>query len=310
MTTGVLAMTYGTPASASDLERFYTDIRGGRRPTPEQLSSLRARYEAIGGISPLNVRTADQIHALGEALEHRAPHRYLVASASKHAPPQIEPAVKELAGLGVERIIGLVLAPHYAQMSIGEYARRLTSSAESVGVRHSMLERWGSEPVLIDLLADRVADELARASSPGRSVVIFTAHSLPTKNMISGDGYPSEVAETAALIASKLELRAYEVAWQSAPRTPEPWLEPTLAHVLDRAAADGAQSVVVCPVGFTSDHLEVLYDLDVEAAAHCRAAGLEFHRTASLNAEPRLFDALARRVIAIAEDDGRAATTP
>lgn len=299
MTTGVVVMTYGTPSGPDDVERFYLDVRRGRPPTPEQLGDLKRRYDAIGGTSPLNARTAAQLAALQEELEVLEPGAYVVAYGAKHSAPTIEAAVAELAGRGVTDVVGIVLAPHYSRLSVGEYLERAAERCAELGLACGFVRHWHDEEALIAALAARVRS--ATASLPptrGEIEYCFTAHSLPERILADGDPYPDELAETARLVAGRLELAHYRVGWQSAGRTPEPWIGPDILVMLRELAAQGFGGVVVCPAGFTADHLEVLYDLDIEAAQLAGELGLAFTRTASLNDDRAVFAALAQRVVA------------
>ncbi len=271
-------MAYGTPATPACIEAYYTHVRRGRPPAPEQLAELEARYAAIGGTSPLLERTQAQARGLAAALGPG--HR--VELGMKHAAPFIEDGVAALRDAGAEELVGLVLAPHYSRLSVGEYAARA-----GAGVR--VVESWHLEPGYLDLLA-RFVGEVA---TPG-SEVVFTAHSLPSRILDEGDPYPAQLHETAAAVAQRADLARWSVAWQSAGRTAEPWIGPDILEVLRaRAGEGGAGHVVVCPAGFTSDHLEVLYDLDVEAAALAAELGLGFARTRMPNDDPQLCATLA-----------------
>jgi ferrochelatase len=302
MTAGVVVMAYGTPGRLEDVEAFYTDVRRGRPPSAEQLEQLVARYRAIGGVSPLNERTAAQVAGLAAQLEARQPGGFAVAYGAKHAEPRIEQAVEALAGHGVDRLVGLVLAPHYARLSVGEYLERAATTAGAAGLAFAGIEHWHDEPALVAVLAERVADERARlVAAVGEPVeVVVTAHSLPERIVSTGDPYPAQLAETARLVAAAAGLDHHGVAWQSAGRTADTWLGPDILEVLRTLAAQKVAGVVVCPAGFTSDHLEVCYDLDVEARALAERLGLGFARTASLNDEPRVLAALAARVADVA----------
>ncbi len=302
MTAGVVVMAYGTPGRLEDVEAFYTDVRRGRPPSAEQLEQLVARYRAIGGVSPLNERTAAQVAGLAAQLEARQPGGFAVAYGAKHAEPRIEQAVEALAGHGVDRLVGLVLAPHYARLSVGEYLERAATTAGAAGLAFAGIEHWHDEPALVAVLAERVADERARlVAAVGEPVeVVVTAHSLPERIVSTGDPYPAQLAETARLVAAAAGLDHHGVAWQSAGRTADTWLGPDILEVLRTLAAQKVAGVVVCPAGFTSDHLAVCYDLDVEARALAERLGLGFARTASLNDEPRVLAALAARVADVA----------
>jgi len=299
VTTGVVLMAYGTPRAPEEIEPYYTDIRRGRPPTPEQLADLTSRYEAIGGISPLARLTDAQRDALQAALDERAPGRYVVELGLKHADPKVEAGVATLAAAGVERIVGLVLAPHYSSMSIGEYLGRARTAADAAGVPFAGVESWALEPAYLAFLTAEVGRQLT--AMPARTKVVFTAHSLPQRVLASGDPYPDELRSTATAVAGALGLvegTQWSVGWQSAGRTPEPWIGPDILAVVDElAATDGVDGLLVCPCGFVADHLEVLYDLDIEARRRAEGLGLAFARTASMNADPGVIGALAARVV-------------
>ncbi len=298
MTSGVLLMAHGTPASTAEIAPFYTRIRRGRPPEPAQLAELEGRYRAIGGVSPLTERTRAQVDAVRAVLEARAPGRYVVEFGAKHTDPLIEVAAAKLATAGLDRVIGLVLTPHASSMGSQEYLAR--AAAALTGTRFVPVGPWYAEPDLVALLAARVTEALR--GQPGRSSVIFTAHSLPEHIRQEGDTYPEQLDESARLVAEAAGLARWHVAWQSAGRTPEPWLGPDVRDEVRRLAAEGgADAVVVCPIGFVADHLEVLYDLDVELAAVAAECGVDYARTASLNDDPAFISVLAD-VIAAADE--------
>lgn len=314
---GVLLMAYGTPRAPEEILPYYTDIRRGRPPTPELLADLTARYDAIGGLSPLAKLTEAQRDTLQAELDRLAPDTYEVVLGLKHADPKIESAVDDLARRGVRRIVGLVLAPHFSTYSIGQYLGRAREAAAPHGVDVAGVESWATEPAFIGFVADDLARRLA--DMPERTRVLFTAHSLPERIIAAGDPYPGELRATAEAVAAELGLSEgtdWQIAWQSAGRTPEPWLGPDVLEVIDtiasaseragvdRAGVDGAgvEGVIVSAVGFVADHLEVLYDLDLEAAARARTQGLAFDRTACVNDDPVVIAALASRVHQIALD--------
>jgi ferrochelatase len=299
LSTGVVLMAYGTPRTPAEIEPYYTDIRRGRPPAPEQLADLTRRYDAIGGISPLAALTAEQGAALQAALDDRRPGEYRVGVGLKHAAPKIEEGVAALAASGVDRIVGLVLAPHYSALSIGEYLDRAEVAAKAAGLAFTGVESWAVEPAYVTFLAAAVATALD--ALPARSRVVFTAHSLPARIVEAGDPYPDELRATATAVASRLGLDddRWSIGWQSAGRTPEPWLGPDVLEIVDAMAADpDVDGLLVCPCGFVADHLEVLYDLDIEAAARAAGAGLAFGRTASMNADATVLGALADRLVA------------
>ena len=298
---GVVVMAYGTPRRREDIAAYYTDIRRGRPPSDEQLADLLRRYDAIGGLSPLIERTEAQREMLAKQLENEAPGEFSVAVGLRHAEPSIEAAVELLDDGGVARIVGLVLAPHYSTMSVGVYLQRASAAAAARSIPFVKIESWATERAYIDLLAGDVKASLD--VMPANTHVLFTAHSLPRRIIDTGDPYPSEVAATATVVASEAGLAGdrWSIAWQSAGRTAEPWLEPDLLGTIDSlAASQQVEAVLVCPCGFVADHLEVLYDLDVEARQRAEAQGLVFRRTPVVNDDSGVMAALARRIAAAA----------
>ncbi|MHB1487112.1 MAG: ferrochelatase [Acidimicrobiales bacterium] len=294
---GVLVMSYGSPASSAQVESYYTHVRRGQAPTAAQLDDLRRRYAAIGGLSPLAQRTRGQAEGLQAELERSRPGRYVVVVGSKHAQPFIEDGVTRLASRQVSRIIALVMAPHFSVMSVGEYMGRAEAAAESHGLDLVAIPSWHTEEAVVSLLAQRLKDALSHLpQSQADSVpVLFTAHSLPIRALAGGDPYPDQVGETAQAVAQAagVDPVRVQVAWQSAGRTPEPWIGPDIGEVIRSLAAEQWPAVVVCPVGFTSDHLEILYDLDIKAHGLAHSLGLDLVRTKSLNDDPAFMTALA-----------------
>jgi ferrochelatase len=299
VTAGLVVMAYGTPGSPAEVEGYYTHIRRGRPPSPEQLAELTRRYQAIGGVSPLAERTRAQVAGIAAALEAAEPGGWRVDLGMKHAAPFLEDAAADLvSGAGaVDRLVGLVLAPHYSRGSVAEYHTRVAEVAAAHDVPYCPIQAWHDLPAWLDAQAERV--RVARAALPDKTKVLFTAHSLPER-VLEGDRYPDELRTSATAIAERAGLDrwyGWTLAWQSAGRTPEPWRGPDVAAVIrDLGATGRAEGVLVCPQGFVSDHLEVLYDLDVDARRVAGEAGLAFGRTASINDEPAVMAALARRV--------------
>jgi ferrochelatase len=288
---GVLVMAYGTPEDRDGIEAYYTGIRRGRPPSPEQLADLTARYDAIGGTFPLRAITEAQAAALQQALGDG----FVVTTGLKHAAPTIEDGVAALAASDVAHVVGLVLAPHYSGVSVGEYARRAAAAGDANGVEVDTIEHWHLLPEYLEFLAAAVGE--ARASLPegtrAEAEVVFTAHALPEKAVPPEDPYPDQVRATAEAVATLADLLRWSTAWQSAGRTPDPWIGPDVLDVIRVRAEEGAHAVVVCACGFTADHLEVAYDLDVEARRVAAEAGVGFARTRSVNADPRVMAALA-----------------
>ncbi|MDQ1746951.1 MAG: protoporphyrin/coproporphyrin ferrochelatase [Frankiaceae bacterium] len=292
MTVGVLVMAYGTPRDRDDIETYYTDIRRGWPPTPELLADLVRRYDALGGTFPLRALTDAQVASLASSLGPS----YVVTLGTKHSVPRIEDGVETLVAQGVSRIIGLVLAPHYSAFSVGEYTARAAAAGAARGVTVDVVESWHLLPAYLDFLDRAVGAALS--TMPTGAEVVFTAHSLPERILATGDPYPAQLRETAAAVAARRPDVPWSVAWQSAGRTPEPWLGPDVLEVLRSRSAQGSPGVVVCACGFVADHLEVAYDLDIEAAAVAAELDLPFARTASVNDDAAVLAALAELVAA------------
>jgi ferrochelatase len=298
---GLVVMAYGTPATPEDIEAYYTHIRRGRAPTAEQLAELTGRYTAIGGTSPLAERTEAQRASLAAALDDAEPGRWRVVLGQKHAGPFIEDAVAELAAAGVTYVVGLVLAPHFARASVGEYQTRLHAAAAEHGLTSAAVDSWHLEPSYVAFLAD--ATRAGLAELPERTKVLFTAHSLPERALVD-DPYPDQLRASATAVAEQVGLdrwAGWSICWQSAGRTADPWRGPDILKVLaDLAASGKAEGVLVCPQGFVSDHLEVVYDLDIEVRRRADGLGLAFARTRVCNDDPSVMTALADRVRALA----------
>jgi ferrochelatase len=303
---GVLLMAHGTPGRAEDVAPFYTRIRRGRPPTAEQLADLERRYDAIGGLSPLAERTRAQVDGVRHLLAARRPDHFVVAFGAKHTEPFIEDGATSLVEAGVRKVIGLVLTPHGSTLGSGEYLDR-AEAALAGRCPFRAVTHFYDQPGFVALMAGRVSAALGALGGdldPARTVVVFTAHSLPERVRALGDTYPEQLEESARLAAAAADLGRWQVAWQSAGRTPEPWLGPDVRDVVRQLGGGGdCDAVVVCPIGFVADHLEVLYDLDVEVAAVADASGLRFARTASLNDDPRFLGVLADVVTAADERD-------
>jgi protoporphyrin/coproporphyrin ferrochelatase len=299
MTTGVLVMAYGTPTTPDDVEAYYTRIRHGRAPTPELLAELSERYRRIGGTSPLAERTAAQVTALEAQLASRSPGAFDVRFASKYEPPLIEDVAPGFAADAVTRVVGLVLAPHSSSMSTDQYMARARASL-GPGVSFTEIGAWWDAPGFLELIARRVHDALAQIPHErlATTQVIFSAHSLPEKILAAGDDYPEQLRASAEGAARIAGVASWDLAWQSAGRTADPWIGPDILDVLRAKAAVGVTDVVSCPIGFVSDHLEVLYDIDVQAQDVAHQVGVHLVRTASLNDDPSFISVLADLVVA------------
>lgn len=290
-------MAHGTPSSPDGIEAFYTRIRRGHPPTPELLEDLTRRYLAIGGVSPLTERTAAQVAGITAALERDAPGAFDVRFGSKFEAPMLEEPAAAFRDEGFDTVIGIVLAPHSSTMSTEQYMSR---ARETLGadVAFIAVGAWYDAPGFLELIASRVREALATipASRLETTEVIFSAHSLPTRVVEMGDTYPEQLLESATLAAEIAGVPSFDVAWQSAGRTADPWLGPDILVALREKRERGFTDVVSCPIGFVSDHLEVLYDIDLEAQGVAREIGLNLVRTASLNDDP-VFTSILANVI-------------
>jgi protoporphyrin/coproporphyrin ferrochelatase len=297
---GLLVMSYGTARDLDDVEAYYTHIRRGSPPTPELLEELKDRYRAIGGRSPLAEITEAQVRGLEAELNAEADPggpRFRAFSGQKHQAPYIEDAVAAMGEGGIERAVGLVLAPHYSRFSIGQYVERAEKAAATLGFETTFVESYATHPGFVAFVAARVRDALDQLPDEvrDRAVVTFSAHSLPARILAAGDPYPEQLRATAEAVSREVGLTTARVrtAWMSAGRTAEPWLGPDVTEVVRDLAARGVPAVVVCPVGFVSDHLEVLYDIDVELAEAARLADVLLVRTRSPNDDPAFLRVLA-----------------
>ena len=310
---GVLVMAYGTASGPEDVERYYADIRGGRPPSPEQLSDLRDRYAAIGNRFPLLDITRAQAEGIERELNEREPDDYIAYLGMKHSRPTIAEAVQRMTNDEIERAVGIVMAPHWSGMSVETYVQRVREAAGGEGPAFAFVRSFHDEPDFVRFLADRVTDAIATIPEEAReeTTVIFSAHSLPVRTESDGTKrcktcfakecdpscrYRDGLRETAELVAAYAGVPEWTTAWQSAGRTSDPWWGPSIEDVIVDVARTGRKGVVVCSAGFVADHLEVLYDLDIEARRIAEDAGLAFARTEMPNADAEFCRVLARVV--------------
>ena len=289
---GVLVMAYGTANGPGDIERYYTDIRGGRAPTPEHLRELKDRYSAIGNVFPLldttRAQAAGIVDRLNAAADGEGATSFRAYLGMKHSPPFIPEAVARMRDDGVRRGVGIVMAPHWSGMSVETYVERAIQAAD---------DGAGQDLTFV---------RKVKSSLPSsRATVIFSAHSLPVRTLDDATKrcrtcdcadscrYVDALQETADLVTGRLGIGGYEIAWQSAGRTNEPWWGPPVEDVIEQAAARGRAAAVVCSAGFVADNLEILYDLDIEAREIAERAGMRFERTEMPNADPAFLDVLA-----------------
>lgn len=294
MTDGVLLMAYGGPDSLDQVEAYYTDIRRGNAPLPVQLEELLARYRAIGGRSPLSDIVERQRRALEAELARRGAGIPVYAG-MRHIAPRIGTIVERMARDGVTRLVAIALAPQRSSNAAG-YRRAVDTALGGLGAgapARVFVESWHDQPRFIEALASATGEAISQLRDPTNPRVLFTAHSLPARVVAEGDTYPVELAATAALVAGRLGLPSWNFAFQSAGRTDEPWLGPDILAELRRLAGEGVRELVVSPVGFVAEHLEVLYDIDIEAQGVARSAGIRLVRARSLNDDPTFIAGLA-----------------
>jgi protoporphyrin/coproporphyrin ferrochelatase len=293
----VLLMAYGSPDRLDQVESYYTDIRRGSPPPPHLLEELVGRYRAIGGGSPLSRIMEEQRAAVAAELAARGTPLPVYAG-MRHIAPRIGDIVRGMAADGVERFVAIAMAPQKSSNAAG-YRRAveaaLASIAETGGTppQAVFVDSWHDQPRFISALAATTREALDRFPDPSRVRVMFTAHSLPARVLADGDPYADELAATAALVARALGLELYEFSFQSAGRTGEPWLGPDILDEIRRLGAEGVTELVVRPVGFVADHLEVLYDIDIEAQGVAREAGVRLERARSMNTDPAFIAGLA-----------------
>lgn len=299
---GLLVMAYGTPTKEEDIERYYTHIRHGRKPTPEMLEDLKNRYEAIGGISPLAQITLDQARKLEQHLNSvQDDIEFKMYLGLKHIEPFIEDAVTAMHEDGIEEAVSIVLAPHFSTFSIKSYNGRAQEEAAKLGgPTITCVESWYQEPKFIQYWAKQVRDTYESIPEAERqhAMLIVSAHSLPARIIQMGDPYPEQLQETADLIAKEAGIEKYAVGWQSAGNTPEPWLGPDVQDLTaELFETGGYKAFVYTPVGFVADHLEVLYDNDTECKAVTDRVGSSYYRPEMPNSKPEFIDCLATVIL-------------
>lgn len=301
---GLLLMAYGSPDSLDDIGPYLLDIRGGRPTSPELVAEIRERYAAIGGRSPLFDLTYQQAEALQDELNRRSAGKGVSFRAyvgMRHWEPRIKKAVAQLVSDGITQVVALVMAPHSSQMSTGAYFSRLDEAIADLGadLEVARIESWHNHPGLIDALAEKAAASLERfhEDSP---FTIFTAHSLPTRILAQGDPYDNQLRETATLLADRLGLPGdrWLFSYQSAGQSQGPWLGPQIEEVVVNLASSGEMNLLVVPIGFVCDHVEVLYDIDIHCKQLANDNGARLERSESLNTSLTFITALADLVAA------------
>ena len=293
---GILLMTYGSPADdLHDLPQYLAAVRGGREPSPELVTEFRRRYELIGG-SPLIPITRAQ----AEAVEQRLRADGVDAAATvgmRFSAPSIRDGLTELAERGCERVTAIVMSPQYSELLMSGYGRAIEAARDELGTRApavTVAPAWYREPGFVEAVAERVRDGLA--ALPADVPVLLTAHSLPRRVADSEPAYLDQLRETARSVAraSGLEDGGWHFCWQSAGHEPGEWMKPDFADLLPQLHADGHRAVLVAPIQFLADHLEILYDVDIGAREQAEASGMTFARIESLNVSPTFIGALSQ----------------
>lgn len=327
---GVLLMAYGSPNTLDEVLPYYTDVRGGRPPSPDDLAVVYDHYAQVGGSTGLLAISEAQVAELQARLDADAPGVYRVYLGMRHWRPYIADAVRQMATDGVREAVGIALAPHDSRISVGGYIAKVEAALTELAqeqaeqaqaaqadtraaasdtaattarppIHFAFVRSWHVDPHFLWLLAERVKAARADAFEPeerGAIHVIFSAHSLPQRVLTWNDPYPTQLRETVDGIVQLLGLDAsqWTLAYQSAGRTNEPWLGPTVLEVLPQLAARGVRSALICPIGFVSDNLEILYDVDIDAREQAARAGIHLERIAMPNADPLLIEALLTAV--------------
>lgn len=304
---GVLVMAYGGPHKLEDVEPYLLDVRGGRPTPPAIVEEVRRRYQQIGGGSPILESTLDQAEALQQALDAEG-DGFQARVGMRHWYPYIAQAVQDFAGHGIGRLIGLVMAPHYSRMSVGAYFQAAEQAIADVGaaIEIEPIKSWKQDPGYLETLEARIAPALERFDDGGRGEVnlILTAHSLPERIVEWQDPYPDELRVTFERLRARFPDRPTHFAYQSAAMTRDPWLGPDAGDLMLELMQDGARYFLVVPIGFVSEHVEVLYDIDVEFKRRIETAGGRLERIEMPGADPRMMGSLADRVRAAAEGRG------
>ncbi len=295
--TGILLMAYGAASSLDEIEPYLKDIRGGRPVSEQLIEDIKRRYTLMGGKSPLLETTRHQAAALETSLNQSFIPPVKVYIGMRHWHPFIKDTVAEMAKDGVKHIIALCLTPYFSKLSVGIYFQKFDEAVQAAGVDLSVqrIESWNGQPDFIDTLAGKTLEALGRFPEEVRknTTLVFTAHSLPERILVEKDPYPQELRGTIDLIMKKVGNYSWRLAYQSQGRTPEPWLGPTAGAVIDELALLGKTHIVIAPIGFISDHMETLYDVDIMYKEQCRDKGIEMERVESLNTSPGLIKALS-----------------
>ncbi len=300
---GLLVMAYGGPDNLEQVEPYLLDVRGYRSTAPEIIHEVRERYREIGGRSPILERTQAQADALQSALNEQGPD-FRVFVGMRHWHPFIQDTLAQMRAQGIEQTVGLVMAPHYSRMSIQAYFNRIEEA--NTGLQVARIHDWHLLPEYLDALAERVQAALERFPESVRAgvPVIFTAHSLPERILEWGDPYPLQLLATTEALKDRLGSRPYEFAYQSAAISNDPWLGPDASQVLEQYAAEGKRQMLICPIGFVCEHVEILYDIDIVYQSLAKKLGVQLERIVMLNDSPKMIRGLAGLVRQTAQEAG------
>ena len=298
---GVLVMAYGGPNNLDEVEPYLLDVRGYRPTAPEIIHEVRERYKLIGGRSPILEQTQAQADALQAALDGNTFKTFV---GMRHWHPYIKDTLAQMQARGIDRAVGLVMAPHYSRLSIGAYYKKIEEAQSPIEM--ARIERWHLLPGYLDALADRVRAALQRFPAEVRAAVpiIFSAHSLPERILSWNDPYPEELRATVTAVMERLGPHPHEFAFQSAAISNEPWLGPNVGAALDRLAAAGQRQVLIAPVGFVVEHVEILYDIDIVYQQQAKRLGLHLERIEMLGSVPTVMNGLAELVCRTAQEAG------
>ena len=294
-TPGILLMAYGAAGSLEEIAPYLNDIRGGRAIPAEFIEEIKERYRAIGGKSPL----LDITQAQASALQRQLATRYKVFFGMRHWRPYIKETVAAMKTEGVAEFTAICLTPYYSALSVGAYRKKLEEALGAVGGNFSwsLIPSWHDEPGLIEAFAEKIRQAMKKFSrrEHDKIQVIFSAHSLPQKILEMNDPYPKQLLETSRLVAQQTGLAPgqWYFAYQNQSKTSEPWLGPNVSQTIERLAQEKHRRLLLCPVGFLTDHLETLYDVDILYKRQAESCGIEFSRTESPNGSPTLISALA-----------------
>lgn len=300
---GLLVMAYGGPDNIDEVEPYLLDVRGHRPTAPEIVHEVTQRYREIGGRSPIREQTEAQASALQAALDSRG-GGFKAFLGMRHWHPYIHEALDAMHAQGIDRAVGLVMAPQYSRMSIGAYFQKVEDAGSPVKV--ASIEDWHLEPGYLDALAMRVREALGRFPAASRDSVplLFTAHSLPQRILDWNDPYPQQMTETVTEVMERLGARDHSFAFQSAAISNEPWLGPDAGSIIRQYAGEGCTELLLCPIGFVCEHVEILYDVDVVYRRLARSLGMHLERIQMVGTAPQMIEGLAERVRLRAEEEG------